>query len=305
MQEKHVALLVEDELELAKQLGLTFKILGHDYVHVTNQEEALEKLATQRFCYVLLDLQIKPTADSITADALAGHLLIRKIREGLPPPVARNCDVLQILVMSGNAVDTDNVRKALLIGANDFLTKPLSGNVPSIDDRIREALERSGRGDHSKCKLMVVEPKPAPVVSKPIRLGITGRLDDARTVVTIDDKPVPIQTAQLRLLLRLVRARMEGAAWVSKKGADGLGEKNDSVYRSVSRLKDDLKQFLPEAVENDRKGSYRLAPRLVVDVLDASAFKTHPSIEVQREVKKIVEVSKRDGRSISDTESGV
>lgn len=148
---RHVALLVEDEPEMAAELGELLASLGHDHIHAASKEDAEQLVERGEFCYVLLDLQIKADADSIKAHVEAGQTLLEFIRERYSRRNDRDKHRLQVLVMSGHAKEHHYVVKALQEGADDFITKPVSESTPPFKDKICEALRRSGREKHERC----------------------------------------------------------------------------------------------------------------------------------------------------------
>lgn len=221
MSGRHVALLVEDEPEMAKDLGELLESIGHDHVHVTNAEDARRVIEKTQFCYVLLDLQIKAHADSIKAHAEAGLSVLEFIREKYPKRTEG--DHLPVLIVSGHAKEHYFVVKAFQTGADDFITKPVSESKPPFKDKIQDALRRSGREKHQNCAgtpargggkpATVAEPTDGPRLS----MTITGQQEDKRTVVTIADRAVPLTANSFFLVFRLVHGRACGkAGWVHK-----------------------------------------------------------------------------------------
>jgi DNA-binding response OmpR family regulator len=156
---RHIAFLVEDEPEMAAELGELLHSLGHAHVHAATQEDAKRIVEQGEFCYVLLDLQIKVNADSIKAHVEAGQNLLEFIRERYQRRNEQDKYCLPVLVMSGHAKDTHYVVKALQDGADDFIVKPLGENKPPFRDKIREALRKSGREKHHHCAAIMCEAK--------------------------------------------------------------------------------------------------------------------------------------------------
>jgi DNA-binding response OmpR family regulator len=148
---RHIALLVEDEPQMALELGELLQSIGHGHIHAATKEEA-ERLAEQgEFCYVLLDLQIKVNAESIMAHVEAGQSLLEFLRERYPRRNDQDKYRLPVLVMSGHAKEHYYVVRALQDGADDFITKPVSESKPPFRDKIQEALRKSGRQKHQHC----------------------------------------------------------------------------------------------------------------------------------------------------------
>lgn len=163
---RHIALLVEDEPEMASELGELLDSLGHDHLHVTCKEEAERLVDDGAFCYVLLDLQIKVNADSIKAHIEAGQTLLEFIRERYPRRNEKDKYRLPVVVMSGHAKEHHYVVKALQDGADDFITKPVGESKPPFKDKIQEALRRSGRESHEHCAT-IMEGARAAILARP------------------------------------------------------------------------------------------------------------------------------------------
>ncbi len=103
---RHIALLVEDEPEMAAELGELLESLGHGHIHAATKEKAERLVEEGEFCYVLLDLQIKVNADSIKAHVEAGQTLLEFIREKYPRRNDQDKYRMPVLVMSGHAKAT-------------------------------------------------------------------------------------------------------------------------------------------------------------------------------------------------------
>src|SRR5581483_10505587 len=104
---------------------------------------------------------------------------------------------LQILVMSAHAKEHQFVVKAFQEGADDFLQKPLGENRPRIDERIRDALRKSGRENHERCKTALADAKTGVA---PVRLVLDGRPVGRRVEIKIEDKAVELRVAEFLTL---------------------------------------------------------------------------------------------------------
>jgi len=152
---RHVALIVDDDELVVRELRDFLDVLGHECIHAETKEEAMVLVAKGSFCYVLLDLQIKNKPDSIRARVEAGQALLTEIRELYPTKRPKRGYCLPVLVMSGHAKETRYLTKAFHDGADDFLTKPFTENQPPLDEKIRECLRASGRDKHERCAEMM------------------------------------------------------------------------------------------------------------------------------------------------------
>lgn len=119
-------LLVEDDPAIVHVLGATLAFGGYDSHSVASGREALNRIDTDQYCALLLDLHLPD---------LGGSELVRMVRERTAAP---------ILVLS-DQVSPDASVSALDAGADDFIQKPF---LPAeLLARIRAALRRGGTGD--------------------------------------------------------------------------------------------------------------------------------------------------------------
>lgn len=287
MSRRHIALLVEDEPQMASELGELLESIGHGHIHAASKEEAEQLVEQGEFCYVLLDLQIKVNADSIKAHVEAGQSLLELIRERHPRRNAEGKHRLQILVMSGHAKEHYYVVKALQDGADDFITKPVGESNPPFKDKIQEALRRSGRQNHDCCAGQMCEARTPSATTAPAttiaRLAITGRQEGKRLEIKIDEKAVLLTNASFLMLMHLVAGRLrKPEAWVHK---NDLGAKTEQGWKGISRLKEELAPHLPakaEITENDKSGSYRLHANIEIASVDAAHMESNGDARIEK-----------------------
>src|SRR5512138_1282375 len=122
MDKPHI-LLVEDEIHLARGICFNLEQESFRVSHVESGEEALERLAYDRFALIILDVML-PGMDGFT--------LCRKVRES----DAR----VSILMLTARSEEGDRIT-ALVSGADDYLTKPFSLNEFLL--RVNGMLRRS------------------------------------------------------------------------------------------------------------------------------------------------------------------
>jgi two-component system, OmpR family, KDP operon response regulator KdpE len=111
MKPRKKILLVDDELAILRVLGIKLKISGYDVITASTGQEALDKVDSANPDLMLLDV-IMPGID--------GFEVLDKLRAFSEIPV---------IVFSARP---ENGQKALKLGANDFLAKPLD-----VDDMVR------------------------------------------------------------------------------------------------------------------------------------------------------------------------
>lgn len=152
MAERHTALIVEDEPEMATELADLLRSFGHDHLHAETLADARAYLDEGGFCYVLLDLQIKADGQSIKPRVESGMSLLREIRKRFPYRSANDMHLVPVLVISGHGREPKNIISAFKDGIDDFIMKPLSLDGQDVGAKIRRCLELAGRSDHDACE---------------------------------------------------------------------------------------------------------------------------------------------------------
>ncbi|MGE5326997.1 MAG: response regulator transcription factor, partial [Deltaproteobacteria bacterium] len=115
-------LIVDDEAQIRRVMRATLSGHGYEVSEARSGEEAVEKMAAERFDLVLLDVNMP---------GMGGLEACRAIR--------RASDAAIIMLTVRNA-EKDKV-EALDAGADDYVTKPFS--TPELLARIRAALRRA------------------------------------------------------------------------------------------------------------------------------------------------------------------
>ena len=115
-------LLAEDDQDIADLLKLRLSERGLDITHAENGQQALNRIETESFDLILMDLQM-PVMDGYTAT--------EKIRTaGITTP---------ILVMTASAIEADRSR-AELVGCDGYVLKPVDiDNLLLLADELIEA----------------------------------------------------------------------------------------------------------------------------------------------------------------------
>jgi len=122
-EEKPHILLVEDEMNLARGICFNLEQEGHRVSHVESGEEALERMAYDRFALIILDVML-PGMDGFTVCEK-----IRTMDSRVP-----------VLILTSRAEEGDRIT-GLEKGADDYLTKPF--NLGEFLLRVRGMLRRS------------------------------------------------------------------------------------------------------------------------------------------------------------------
>ena len=117
-------LVVDDNAQIRRVMRTTLTSRGYEVEDARSGEEALEKIRTERFDLVLLDINMP---------GMGGVEACRAIRSG------RSGFDLAILMLTVRNTEKDKI-EALDAGADDYVTKPFS--TPELLARIRAALRR-------------------------------------------------------------------------------------------------------------------------------------------------------------------
>lgn len=116
-------LVVEDSLIIRGKFVEYLKICGYETATAENGKVAVEKVQNERFDLILMDLMM-PVMDGFEA--------IRRIRE------TKFLSFIPIIVITG--LDTpDDLKKALDLGANEYVTKPVDG--VALNARVKAMLQ--------------------------------------------------------------------------------------------------------------------------------------------------------------------
>ena len=166
-----VVLVVDDEPETRKLVGMNLTARGYRPLMAEDGTEALKLFGERPVDVVLLDLSM-PGPNGVE--------VCRAIR--------RSSDV-PIIVLSGRARENDKVT-ALDQGADDYITKPFG--VAELVARLGAAMRRSN--------------PPAPADEASFRFG-DNSVDIASRTVSRGGVPVQLTATEFRLLSLLLRSR--------------------------------------------------------------------------------------------------
>lgn len=251
MKERHLALVVEDDLETAEDLGQILESIDCGSVVVDNAEDAEKQLREKSFCLILLDLQIKSAPDEIKGHVEYGKRVLRTIRATHPDHNGKSF-TLPVLIVSGFAKERDEAVDVMKSGATDIIEKPLGSG--RVSERIRQALQDSGRRTHDACGGLSKQRRVD--LDDGIILAIPGDRVGRRTRVTVSGSAVELTDASLRVLLHLILAHRKG---VMAKKAD-MGMNVGPGFKGISNLCNELKPALRDVkiIKNKYYGDYCL-----------------------------------------------
>jgi CheY-like chemotaxis protein len=292
----HRALVVEDESEAAADLVEILKACGCECDVATNRRDALELLERSQFCIILLDLQIKAEPCSIRGHTEHGNAFLREAR-------ARNVQrdgttyLLPIVVVSGYAHEAEAAVAAMRDGASDVVQKLSNGRDKS--ERIRRALELSGRCSHEDCEKISAATPATP--SDRLTLDIPGDVEGQRVGVRLGQRHAKLTHSALKVLLHLVKGRLSKAL-VHKTD---LGARADRGFRGVSVLRQELAVAYDgdskEIVTNNQRGAYCLAAKVDIGQINTNkleAIGDHQITKLAKEIRRLSAALKEsDGKA--------
>jgi DNA-binding response OmpR family regulator len=117
-------LVVDDELDICEILQYNLETEGYEVVTANSAEEALE-LTLQEFSMIILDVMM---------GEMSGFQMARKLKDN---PATSQIPIIFITALEGE----DNLVKGLNIGADDYISKPLS--MKEVKARVKAVLRRS------------------------------------------------------------------------------------------------------------------------------------------------------------------
>jgi DNA-binding response OmpR family regulator len=121
-------LVVEDDVDLLDILAFSLRRAGHEVMTAHDGEGGLRKFRSERPRLVLLDINLP---------RMSGWDVCRTIRSESNTP---------IIVLSG-ADDDEDIVRGLLLGADDYVTKPFSPKqlLARVESVLRRANDSNGR----------------------------------------------------------------------------------------------------------------------------------------------------------------
>jgi two-component system KDP operon response regulator KdpE len=121
-------LVVDDDPQIRRTMRATLTSRGYEVGDARTGEEALEKLRSEKYDLILLDMNMP---------GMGGLETCRQIRSASEVP---------IIVLTIRSTEKDKV-EALDAGADDYVTKPFS--MPELLARIRASLRRNPLASHT------------------------------------------------------------------------------------------------------------------------------------------------------------
>ena len=260
MSGSHLALVVDDDKYILEEVESMITSMGHECRLSRTQEEALDLLDKQKFCYVVLDLGMKLNSKSAKANIQTGFNILAHIR--------KRDKELPVIIMTAHGKGHELTVRAFKNGATDYIKKPFDQEADPLEDKIKEAMAKTCETKSAVC------PNVSSGKRKPVRPGgshgnssyatnhsfrLVGTSRKRRYLVEINGKEAWIQLQQFQLLCRLAfKLKQDKLGWLytSDMGIKG------NIHQAILRLRTELRDHITNTdvtVENDGHGSYRLS----------------------------------------------
>lgn len=255
MKNRHIALIVEDDREIAEELYEILQSIDCRSLIVDNSQDAVRKLQNGSYCLILLDLHIKSAPDSIKGNVEHGKALLRKIRQKHNVHSGTHF-WLPVIIVSGYAREVDEAVDVMKDGASDIIRKPFVGR--QVSEKIRLAFQATGRHTHERCH---EPPTEGLNVQDGVVIAIPGDRIRHRTRVMITSKSANLTDASLKVLLHLMLAKQNGKV-VHKHD---FGVEPDQGFKGISNLRNELRQVGHfDIIHNDYHGNYSFKKNVII-----------------------------------------
>ncbi|MBX3066220.1 MAG: response regulator transcription factor [Anaerolineae bacterium] len=169
MRARPLLLVVEDEIRVSRYLRSSLQMLGYDVLVAEDGVKALELVQGNMPDLMLLDLRLP---------RMNGFEVLENVRRQFDMP---------IIVLTANAAEDDKV-KALMMGADDYLTKPFG--TRELQARIVAVMRR-------------YRPAEPPATRDAVYMNGGLKIDYATRLVTVDGNSIHLTPTEYRLLLNL------------------------------------------------------------------------------------------------------
>lgn len=260
MSGSHLALVVDDDRYILEEVESMLISLGHECRLARTQEEALELLEKERFCYVVLDLGLKVNSGSAKARMQTGFNILSHIRklDGNVP----------VIIMTAHGKAHELSVRAFKMGATDYIKKPFDQEAEPLEDKIREAMARTCEARSAVCPNVSSAKRKPTAPEKPAvksrysakdSFRLVGILRKRRYLVEINGKEAWIPLQAFELLCRLAFSpKKDEAGWLHTSDMEISG----NVHQAIRRLREAIGEYVKDldvTVENDGHGNYRLS----------------------------------------------
>lgn len=172
-------LIVDDEQDICEILQYNLETEGYEVVTANSAEEALE-LPLHEFSLILLDVMM---------GEMSGFQMARRLKDS---PATAQIPIIFITALDGE----DHLVKGLNIGADDYITKPLS--MKEVKARVRAVLRRTAQAPSQQ--------GGTSTTASDNRIGYEGIVLDLNTkTVTLDGEELICTKLEFELLSFFLR----------------------------------------------------------------------------------------------------
>lgn len=198
-------LVVDDDSNFSEMVSVLLERAGYTSVRAANGEQALAAARRERPAAVLLDVQLAGSS---------GYAICRDLRD-------RFGEQLPIIFVSGTRTEPSDRVAGLLIGADDYLAKPLDPD--DLLARVRRAVSRSIAGEERSANgrgsgaASALTPRERDVLTLLAEGLATGAIAERLFI-----SPKTVGTHVQRILAKLgVHTRAEAVAFAYREGLVG------------------------------------------------------------------------------------
>jgi DNA-binding NtrC family response regulator len=205
-------LVVDDEPELVRMLGMTLDAAGFAAVGAASGERALELASQQEFDAALVDKNLGRGIDGVE--------VLRHLRRRQPRCA---CIIMTAFPSMGSAVE------ALRIGAQDYVEKP-SPELDTIADRVQAAIHAVQLRDERDvilCKLAALEEQ--------LRLK-EQQIREQRADLAIADEVIALRVDETREAWRATSRQRDGRLIASADAMLALGTELGAGVKLISAI---------------------------------------------------------------------
>ena len=264
------ALVIDDNQAIQEAVADILDSLGHQYDQARSQEEARQLIATKRYSYYLLDLELPVRTNRERARVQTGENLLGEIVRH------RGEDRAPIIVMTGHGLDCPDLAvRVMKNGAVDYVKKPFPPTGNTLDRAILEALA-SHKQKHNAAPAGV--PDRGADTPTPFKGGEMVFVPDR---VTLCGMTVVQGRTRMRRILEVLREKRANGKYVAYSGAKlaaklGAMSGENAISEAVTKFRDIVVDQLASQgitcgrhdVLLSRSSGYRLAESVTVRVAD-------------------------------------
>ena len=194
-------LIVDDDRPFCELVSVLLERAGYSSVKATSGEEALAAARRQRPAAVLLDIQLQ---------GMSGYAICRELRDQFG-------EQLPIIFLTGARTEPSDLVAGLLIGADDYMTKPLDPD--ELLARVKRAVTRSAAGERSSDVPMTEAVSRLTPREREVLGLLAEGLDTGAIAETLYISPKTVGTHVQRILAKLdMHSRAEAVAFAYREG---------------------------------------------------------------------------------------